>query len=72
MLSEQLRELTYTAQCARVSFAQIRTGDAIGFTMNSYNQKYHSFFEQAFKEIRSFLPTESFFYSKRDAFIRAH
>jgi secreted Zn-dependent insulinase-like peptidase len=70
MLSEHLRELKYMAQCAGIVFEQFRTGEAIGFTMNSYNQKYHSFFEKAFKEVQTFTPSEDFFNSKRDAFIR--
>ena len=45
--------------------------DSIGFKLMAYNDSYHKFFAEMFKEIRSFQPTRSFYEDKRTSQIRS-
>ena len=65
MVREEIRELNYTAEQAGIVFNSTWNGENIGFTFSSYNEGYHSFFEQVFKQINSFVPTEQFYNSKK-------
>ena len=58
MLKEEIRELNYTAEQAGIVFNSTWNGENVGFTFSSYNDGYQSFFEQVFKQIDSFVPTE--------------
>ena len=45
--------------------------DSISFRLAGYNDSYHEFFAEMFKEIKSFQPTKSFYDDKRLTVIRA-
>ena len=71
MLNEHTRELKYSASLAGIIFDMASHADSIGFKMVAYNDSYHMFFAEVFKEIKSFQATQSFYESKRSAQIRA-
>ena len=71
MLNEHSRELKYTAQLAGIIFETAMLSDSIGFKLFCYNDSYHQFFVEVFKEIKSFQPTKSFYDDKRKGLIRA-
>jgi len=66
MLNEHLRELKYDALLAGMKFDQYSDDSGFGFNLSCYNQNYFEFFAEAFREIKNFCPTESFFASKRN------
>ena len=41
----------------------------MGFMFFSYNEGYQSFFEEALKELQTFVPTKELFESKKTAFV---
>ena len=57
MLNEHTRELKYTASLAGILFEMTMHADSIGFKLMAYNDSYHKFFAEMFKEIKSFKPT---------------
>ena len=65
MFKEQCRELNYTADQAGVRYKQSLT-EGISFELFSYNDSYHQFFAEVFKEIKDFKPSEKFFESKKE------
>ena len=65
MLNEHTRELKYTAQLAGILFEMAMYSDAIGFKLMAYNDSYHKFFAEVFREVKSFVPTKSFYEDKR-------
>ena len=41
----------------------------MGFQFYSYNEGYQSFFEEALKELQTFVPSKELFESKKTAFV---
>ena len=54
MLNEHIRELKYTAQLAGIICDMSMYADSICFKLMAYNDSYHKFFAEMFKEIKSF------------------
>ena len=69
LLNEQIRELSYTARLAGISLNVTWNGENMGFMFFSYNEGYQSFFEEALKELQTFVPTKELFESKKTAFV---
>ena len=44
--------------------------DAIGFKLIAYNDSYHAFFAEVFREVKSFTPVQSFFEDKRNNIVK--
>ena len=65
MLNEHTRELKYTAQLAGILFDTGMASEAVSFKLVAYNDSYHAFFAEVFREVKSFTPVKSFFEDKK-------
>lgn len=71
MLDEHVRELKYAAQMAEINFGMTRTLESFGFQLYSYNESYHQFFADVFKDVKNFTPTQEFFEANRLRMVKA-
>ena len=70
MFNEHTRELKFTALSAGIVYEMTSHKDSFGFKLLAYNDSYHRFFAEIFKEVESFQPTKSFYEDKRISVIR--